>query len=134
MRAIRTEGGQSLPAAIATLCVPCVCSWRDDQTGRTLYLGEIRYQGSVPPSAPAARPAGQATHEHVEQAFHDLAREVRKLPELIQSFEIVVGGKRYTDAELAARAVEAERPVCAKVPKPRSAWARLMSSTRTPQA
>jgi hypothetical protein len=118
------------PQRTATLCLPCVSSWQDEKTGRALYSAEIRYRGSVPPAAPAQRSEGAAKHELKDRAFVELAEEVRRLPALLQSFEIVVAGIAYTDAELAARAVELELPVCEKAAKPQSAWARLISPGR----
>ena len=50
----------------------------------------------------------------------------RLSPALIQSFEIVVAGIAYTDAEAAAQAVEYELPVCETIAR-QSAWARLVS-------
>lgn len=120
-------GSSPVPARAATLCLPCVSAWQDPETGRSLYVAEIRYQGSMPPSAPEQRPEGARKHEHKDRAFAELAQEVRRLPALIQSFEIVVAGIAYADAELAAQAVEFELPICEKATRPQSAWARLIA-------
>jgi hypothetical protein len=122
------EPPSQLPPRMAvTLCLPCVSSWHDEETGIASYVAEVRYQGSVPAPALLDSPEGRQRHEHEDDAFHELAAEVRGLPALIQWFEIVVGERTFVDAELAARAIEAERPLCQR-PAKVSPWLRLLSS------
>jgi hypothetical protein len=77
--------------------------------GETNYVAELRFAGSVPP--PAKDLKSRPLYTDREEAFKALAARVRKLPELLKQFEIIVGKQSFTDAELAAQAVTEIMPM-----------------------
>jgi hypothetical protein len=95
--------------AMITRCVPCVSIWTNPETNETNYVADIRFSSTIPP--PLARKPRRSLHETKQEAFAELVAGVKKLPELLQDFEIVVKDKTYTNATEAALAVEQDLPM-----------------------
>ena len=92
-----------------TRCLPCVSTWLNPETNETNYIADIRFSGTLPP--PSSRKPRRSLHETKQQAFAELVAQVKKLPELLKDFEIVVKDRTYTDAAEAALAIEHAWPM-----------------------
>jgi hypothetical protein len=98
-------------------CVPCVTPWRDAD-GATKYVAEIRYAGVA---GSDAQLGNSKLYADREQAFEALVIKVRRLPELLKEFEVVVGKQVFQDIELAAQSIASTRPMSDDVPIQRQA-------------
>jgi hypothetical protein len=88
-------------------CVPCVSSFRD-ATGASHYVAEIRYAGVA---ASVNQLQNRTLFSDREAAFEALVTKVRRLPELLREFEIVVREQVFQDVELAAQAIATVKPM-----------------------
>lgn len=61
---------------------------------------------------------GRTRHERKGSAFDELATKIRRLPELVEAFNVVVGSDEFADAELAAQAMLRALPECEGQPAP----------------
>lgn len=95
------------------MCFPCVSCHRDADTRQLVYVAELRFESRA---GDGRGTAGRTRHERKASAFDELAAKVRRLPELVDAFNIVIGSQEFADAEQAAQAVLRELPVCEQPP------------------
>ena len=98
-----------------TRCLPCVSIWVNPETNETNYIADIRFASTLPP--PSSQRPRRSLHPTREAAFDELVVRVKRLPELLKDFEVVVKDKTFTDVDEAAQAVETVRPMSADLPK-----------------
>jgi len=80
---------------------------------RDQYVAEIRYAGVA---GSDAQLGSSTLYADREQAFEALVKKVRRLPELLKEFEVVVGKQVFQDVELAAQSIAGTRPMSDDVP------------------
>lgn len=92
-----------------TRCYPCVSAGLEPKTRAKIFRAEIRIEAL---DAVPIQLDGRQLHSTETSAFQELIAKVKRLPSLLQSFEIVVGREVLSDADRAADAIWQHLPRC----------------------